>query len=400
MSVIESLRVALESLAANRLRSALTMIGIIIGVGSVIAITAIGRGTRDEVMGELNGMSRGIFQIAPKPPDPNDPSQRLTLMTDTDLSGIRTLLPDIESAITVLPGDAVVRLDRKTVRTQIIGTSNAAPNLLGIVLEQGRWFTLREEESGERVVILASDTVKTLMGENATNPVGRSLFIGGYPFEVIGVTARDTGFLARNLAPDQQAYYVPLEFVRRVTGIRHVTMVMAKVKDGADTEQVMKDAIALIERNHRGAKFEGTNFTQFTEVIGRVASIITGVLAAVAGISLVVGGVGIMNIMLVSVTERTREIGIRKAIGASYRDVLMQFLIEATLLSSVGGGVGLLLAALPVWLIGRWMKISLLLDVESILLALGVSIGVGILFGVYPAAKAARLHPIDALRYE
>jgi putative ABC transport system permease protein len=181
---------------------------------------------------------------------------------------------------------------------------------------------------------------------------------------------------------------------------QRINQVMIKAKDGADSKAVIADAVALVERNHPGAQFSGQSFDQLVGVINTVLNLVTGVLSAVAGISLVVGGVGIMNIMLVSVTERTREIGIRKAIGASYSDILTQFLIEAVLLSLIGGATGVLLAAAPVFAVGYFLKISLLLDWMSVSLALGFSAAVGIIFGVYPAAKAARLDPIDALRYE
>ncbi|MFZ5815308.1 MAG: ABC transporter permease [Bacillota bacterium] len=400
MSFLETLRVAWEALVANKLRSALTMLGIIIGVGSVIAVIAIGRGTQAAVVGELQGLGGRIFQIFPGGGAPGQALERTEPFREQDIQLLKGLLPDVAEVISFLQIGAVVRQEKNSLEAPVIGGYAVMPEVLNYKLREGRWFSPVEERAGARVAVLSADAVEKLFGEEEARVVGELVSIEGLPFQVIGVLAKETGMLSRLVAPDDTALYVPIGFVQRLTGHRELSALMVQVKPGADPEVVMKDAIALMERSHGGAKYGGFTFSQVTASLTQVTTILTGVVAAIAGISLVVGGVGIMNIMLVSVTERTREVGLRKAIGATYRDVLVQFLIEAVVICLVGGAIGVGLASIPVFLVGRWLKISLLMDWQSVGLALGFSIAVGVLFGVYPASKAARLDPIEALRYE
>jgi putative ABC transport system permease protein len=399
MTMLESLRVALEALAVNKMRSLLTMLGIIIGVGSVIAIVAIGNGTSTAVKSELQGLGSGQVVMMAGKPGPNSSSQRIEPFTDRDIRNMEQLLPDVRGSATFLNVIGQVRYGRASVQAGVQGHAANGVDLFGMKVAEGRWFSRAEVDSSAHVVILGFNAVTKLMGENV-KPIGRSIAINGYPFEVIGVTEKSTGALASAFGSQDDSYYVPITFLRRLLGNPSIYQVILKVREGANSDQVIKDAVALVERNHKGAQYSGQSFDQIVGVIAGVLAIVTGVMSAVAGISLIVGGVGIMNIMLVSVTERTREIGVRKAIGATYRDILVQFLMEAIMISLIGGGIGILLAAGPVWAVGHWLKIPLLLDWKSITVALGFSIGVGVIFGVYPASKAARLDPIEALRYE
>jgi putative ABC transport system permease protein len=402
VTLLESLRVSLEALLNNKLRSILTMLGIIIGVGSVIAIFAMGRGTQMAVRGELESIGSGVFVLVAGGVDATGASGRAEPFTEADLRNLKTLLPEVDMINTAASMGAQAKAGTRTMDANIQGVPANNLEFNQDKLSNGRWFTEAEEQSGARVVILGQGAVKKLFGEGAS-AVGRSISIAGYPFDVIGVREAPTGLLANlggAMGEGDTAFFVPITFVRRVTGNPPIMMVQVKVKPDANPSQVMADAITLLERSHKGARFSGQTFDSILGAISSVMSIITGVLSAVAGISLLVGGVGIMNIMLVSVTERTREIGLRKAIGASYRDIMIQFLIEAVMLSLIGGAIGILLAAIPVFFVGRWLKIDMLLDMTSVMLALGFSVGVGVIFGVYPASKAARLDPIEALRYE
>lgn len=400
MNLLETLRIAWEALVSNKLRSILTMLGIIIGVGSVIAVVAIGRGTQAAVLGELEGMGSGLFQImVGGRGEPGQVLERQVALQQRDIDLLKALLPDVEEAVAVNGIGTTVRYGNQSKNTSVSGTHAAAPKVLNLKIQDGRWFTPQEEAAGARVLVIGADGAERLMGKGV-DPVGQTVSVGGYPFQVIGVLQKDTGMLTRLMNNQDDSLYVPITFIQRMTGSRDLFGLLVKARVGTDPGVVMKDAVALLERSHNGAKFSGMNFAEVTSSVTSITTILTGVIAAIAGISLVVGGVGIMNIMLVSVTERTREIGLRKAIGATYRDVLVQFLIESVVICLVGGIVGVAIASIPVVLVGRWLQISLLIDWKSIALALGFSVGVGVLFGVYPASKAARLNPIEALRYE
>ncbi len=399
MSLLETLRVAWEALLANKMRSVLTMIGIIIGVGSVIAIFAIGRGTSAAVAGELSEIGSGLIFLAPGRPGSRLPTERTEFFTEADLQALQDLLPDVEAAVTSYDTRTTVRYMRTALQGQVQGHTVLGREVFGVKLAAGRWFTEEEVQVGSRVVVLGHGAARELLGEDV-NPVGQTITIDGQSFQVIGVTEPPTGFLASLSGAEDKTYYVPITWVERMIGNPPIFMVYLKAREGANSQQVLRDAIALMEIRHNGAPFYGQAFDQFTGTISAVLTIITGVLSAVAGISLVVGGVGIMNIMLVSVTERTREIGIRKAIGATFRDIMVQFLIEAVLLSVIGGAIGVALAAIPVYAVASFLDIAIGLDWMSVTLALGFSVAVGVIFGVYPASKAARLDPIEALRYE
>lgn len=397
---METLRVAWEALVSNKLRSTLTMLGIIIGVGSVIAIIAIGRGTQAAVTGELAGMGSNLFQLMPGSGVVTTAVERQEPFREADMKSLKGLLPEVQEVTSLLQVSVSVRRENKTVQTPLVGTHAVAQGVLNLKVGEGRWFGQAEETSGARVAVLGSGAVKKFFGDEKAQVVGESLSVNGLPFQIIGVLQKETGMLASMVGAEDTTLYVPISFLQRATGIRDLPFLWVQVKPGADPEKVMNDAIALMERNHNGANYSGFTFAQIASSIATVTGILTGVIAAIAGISLVVGGVGIMNIMLVSVTERTREIGLRKAIGATYSDILVQFLIEAVVICLVGGLIGVALASVPVYFVGRWLEVSLLIDWKSIALALGFSIGVGMLFGVYPASKAARLDPIEALRYE
>jgi len=248
-------------------------------------------------------------------------------------------------------------------------------------------------------MVVSTNRLEHLLGPGV-DPLGMELMFNGYPFQVIGVIAPNTGMLSQLLGGEGGDFYIPRSYVVRATGQNSYFHLTVRVREGEDPIATKDLAVKVMERIYPGTMYEAHIWTDFANQFDQVLSIVTGVMAAIASISLVVGGVGIMNIMLVSVTERTREIGLRKAIGARRRDILLQFLVEALAICLIGGGIGILLASGPVMLAANYLQAPLSLDVYAVALALAFSAGVGVVFGVYPAMKASRLDPIEALRYE
>jgi len=401
MNLLETFSVALSALWANKLRSALTMLGLIIGVGSVIAIIAIGRGTQKAVAAELDALNGGVFQLMATPgwtPD-GQMTAKLRMFTEEDIQLLKEALPEIDVIDPQVGMGATITFHRETGWDWLRGAGIDTMSLMNIQLSSGRWFTEEEIIRGDRVAVVTANRLSYLIGEGV-DPLGVELMINGYPFQVIGVIAPNTGMLSQLLGGQGGDFYIPRSYITRVTGQNSYDHLTVRVRDGYDPVEVKDLAVRVMERIYPGTGYQAHIWMDYVGDFNQVISIVTGVMAAIAGISLVVGGVGIMNIMMVSVTERTREIGLRKAIGARRRDILMQFLVEALTLCLIGGGIGILLAAGPVTIAAGYLDAPLSLDLYAITLALGFSAAVGLVFGVYPAVKAANMDPIEALRYE
>ncbi|WP_374713491.1 ABC transporter permease [Symbiobacterium terraclitae] len=401
MNLLETFSVALSALWANKLRSALTMLGLIIGVGSVIAIIAIGRGTQQAVEAELDAMNGGVFQLLATggwTPEGEQMAQQRSFREE-DIALLKEALPEIEVIDPQVGMGVQITFHRETQWDYVRGAGTDTASLLNIQLASGRWFTEEEIRRGDRVMVVSANRLSYLLGEGV-DPLGIELMVNGYPFRVIGVIAPNTGMLSQLLGGQGGDFYIPRSYITRATGQNSYYHLTVRVRESADPVAVKDLAVKVMERIYPGTGYEAHIWTDFMNQFNQVLSIVTGVMAAIAGISLVVGGVGIMNIMMVSVTERTREIGLRKAIGARRRDILMQFLVEALTLCLIGGAIGILLAAGPVTVAANYLDAPLSLDLYAVTLALGFSAAVGLIFGVYPAVKAARMDPIEALRYE
>ncbi|CAG0989365.1 Macrolide export ATP-binding/permease protein MacB [Burkholderiales bacterium] len=410
MSLLATLRIALAALRVNKLRSALTMLGIVIGVGAVIAMTAIGAGAQARVEDQIRSLGSNLIIVLPGNITSGGvrmgSGAQLTLSED-DAAALPREIPEIEVAAPQLRGGGQVVFGNSNWATQILGVTTDYLVAREWALESGREFTGSDIDAAAKIVLVGQTVARTLFGES--DPVGETIRIRNVPHEIVGLLERKGQSM---IGQDQDdVVLIPISTARkRVLGgqqvrARNVGSITVKVRQGADVahaEQLMRD---LLRQRHRLQANQEDDFfvRNLSEVLSaqeassRVLAIL---LAAIASVSLLVGGIGIMNIMLVSVTERTREIGLRMAVGAKSRDILTQFLVEAVTLSLIGGIVGIVLGAIASVLVGEFAGWRTEMGADAVLLAFGFSAAVGVFFGFYPARKASRLVPIEALRHE
>lgn len=402
MLVSETFRIALLSIRGNLFRAMLTMLGIIIGVGAVITMVALGTGAQraiDEQMAALGGnilaiessswFSRGVARN--RQTLTTDDAAALTIGT-TSFSGV---VPEINNRYQVKYGN--MNLNMTT-----IGTTPNYIDVHGFTVANGRMFSAADESARARVVVLGAE-IPAMFESDAPSMIGRDILIRSIPFKVIGVMESKGSSGWRN--PDDDMW-IPLSTAQfRVTGDEYVETISVQVSDDSTIELAMLEIERVLRREHKiqpGADndFSVVDRQQFVESRQEATAVFTYLLAGIAGVSLVVGGIGIMNIMLVTVTERTREIGIRKALGATRGNILLQFLVESTTLCLFGGLLGLLLGASASSLLAKFAGWQTVVTTESAAAAFGFSAAVGIIFGIWPARRAAQLDPIDALRHE
>lgn len=394
-------KTALKSLVSNKLRSFLAALGIVIGVGAVIALLSLGAGAQRDVLAQVNSLGTNLMIVHPglhAGPRRVGSTQTLTL---EDAEAILKQVDGVVQIAPVVNRGAQLKYFNRNAYTMVVGTSMTYLPTRSFSVERGRPFTDAETNAMGRVVLLGPVTAENLFGE--ADPLGETIKMNGVNFRVVGVLKPkgSTGFFNQ----DDQAMIPYSTAMRLMFGLDHLGEIDIQVAEDADVQPVKEKVGALLRRRHRIQPHEDDDFTvrsqaEMLEMASNILGIFTMLLGGIAGISLLVGGIGIMNIMLVTVTERTREIGIRKAIGAKNRDILGQFLIEAVLLSGLGGAVGVAFGTGLAVLVARLVNIGVLLRPEDVLLALSFSAGVGVFFGYYPAKRAARLNPIDALRYE
>jgi putative ABC transport system permease protein len=396
MSPLELIRLALSRLRSARLRAALTMLGVIIGVASVVALVGVGQGTTSDITSRLAALGTNLLTVNPTG-GPDGDSETLSL-DDADaiagLADVAGVAPEVSAQATVEAGDT-------TTDTTIIGTTAAYPTVRAFDVWQGSFLTDAAVESELRVAVLGASTAEDL-GLGADD-IGSEISIGGLPFRLVGILQPKGG--AGFQDPDDMVL-VPVTVVQKYfAGGDEVRTIGISVSTPDRMAAVSEAVSALLRERHDLGPDDEDDFTifdqaQLLETASSISGTLTLLLAGIASISLLVGGIGIMNIMLVAVRERTREIGIRKAIGAKRRDILLQFLVEALTLSLLGGAVGVACGVLISALIGRLAGWGLIVDPATIAVALGFSLAVGVVFGVWPARQAARLDPVAALRYE
>jgi putative ABC transport system permease protein len=409
MNITQSILEALESLNSNKLRSGLTILGIVIGVGAVIAMLAIGRGAQSTITGAISGIGTNLLFVFPGNMTQDVRNEKPLTLKDAQAIADPLMAPDVVAVSPVIDGSGQVSASGQQMRTTIEGVTPDYFPLHNYTLIEGDFFTQENMVGRTSVVLLGPEVADKLFGRRE-GLVGESIRIEGQPFRIVGVLSSKGGGM---FGSQDNRVIVPLDtaqarlFHRRY--LDQVDMINVQVASADAVSRATDQISQILRQRHRTAVGldDFTVFSQqdFLSVANTVTGVLTIFLGGIAGISLLVGGIGIMNIMLVSVTERTREIGLRKALGARKRDILIQFLTESSLLSLLGGIIGIFLGWLISFVVGRiaansGTPFNPVIGTDAILLATLFSAAVGLFFGIYPASRAANLEPVEALRYE
>ncbi|TQK73955.1 putative ABC transport system permease protein [Brevibacillus sp. AG162] len=403
MSFIECVRISFRSIRANGLRSVLTMMGIIIGVAAVIAMVAIGEGTSTSVASQINGLGSNLLIVTPGQATQGRVSLGAGSLNTLTMADAETLLQK-ESISGVAPSvnaRGQIVWGSNNYSSMLEGTSADFPQVRNVEVGQGRFFSNFEVKMQYNVAVVGTEVVSNLF--KGANPVGQTVQINRIPFTIIGVLQSQG---SSGMTNNDDRIIIPITTaMNRLTGGKNVGSIYVSAASSDLMEKAQQDIQQALRANHKlrpqaADDFRITSQSDILSTAQSVSSSMTALLSGIAAISLIVGGIGVMNIMLVSVTERTREIGIRKAIGAKRRDILRQFLIEAVTLSLIGGVIGIALGVGAAFLVSKLGQMETSISLSPIMYAFLTSTLVGVIFGVYPARKAAQLKPIDALRYE
>ena len=426
MNFLSTIKLTIQGLLARKGRSFLTMLGIIIGVAGVIIIISLGAGAQSLVLGQVNKLGSNILSVQPGNSDPKGPPAQVfgvivTTLTESDASVMRsaTQVPHAVAVNALVRGNISVTWQNRTIDTGMVGTDSGYEIVVNFSMREGSYMSQSDADSGANVVVLGSTVADSLFKGTGVNPVGQVIKVRttsasseggslGVPLRVLGViNSRGTVFFQDQ---DDQIF-IPLSIAQgKLLGIKHLQAINIKVDDALNVDQTISDVNRVLKQRHNIIRDEDADYTIRNQAtaIGLLTTITEALslfLTSMAAVSLVVGGIGILNIMLVTVAERTREIGLRKAVGARNKDIMKQFLLESGTLTSIGGIIGIIVGVIVSYLMSLLMNSlgydwAFVVSPLSVILAISVSLLTGVIFGLYPSYKASRLDPIEALRYE
>ena len=423
MDYIGTLKLVFRTLLARKGRSFLTILGIVIGVAGVIVIISLGAGAQSLILGQVTKLGSNLLSVQPGKSSSNGPPSMVfgiitTTLVDSDTTALRdtSQIPHAVAVNAMVRGSASITWQNKAVDTNFMGTDSNYPDVVDFTMQEGQFFNQQQDTGAASVVVLGSTVATELFGATGVDPVGQVIKVrnstqtkaGGIPLRVIGVIAsRGSSFFQDN---DDQIF-LPLAIgQQQILGIHYLQAINIRVDSADNLAQTTADINRILKQNHHILAEKDIDFTVYStadaiSILSTVTNALRLFLTAMAAIALVVGGIGILNIMLATVAERTREIGLRKAVGASNAAIMRQFLLEAGTLTFLGGIIGIIIGTAISYVISLVMKYlgydwAFVISILSVSLAIGVSILTGVIFGLYPALKASKLNPIEALRYE